>query len=251
MGFTIAITGKGGTGKTTISGLIVRELIRRGLGPVLAVDADSNTNLNEVLGVELPGTVGDLRESMKGEEEQLPGGMTKPDYLNFKIQSSIFEGDDYDLLAMGRPEGPGCYCFANNTIKEIIRKITGGYKFVVIDNEAGMEPLSRRTVENVDYLLIVSDPTVRGLRTAGRVSEVVQELESRIVNRGLVVNRFPADPDPALTDAIGATGVELLGTIPDDKELRHYDETGKPTSLLTEESPVVQAVRSILDKVLQ
>ncbi len=249
MSYTIAITGKGGTGKTTLAGLIIRELVRRGRGPVLAVDADSNTNLHEVLGAAKPDTVGDLREALR--EDDIPSGMAKPDYLDLKIQSAIAEGKDFDLLAMGRPEGPGCYCFANNTIREIIRRIAGAYKTLVIDNEAGMEPLSRRTVEDVDFLLVVSDPTVRGLRTAGRVSEVVEELETRIRKRGLVVNRYPVEPDPALTEAVGETGLELVGTIPQDEEVRHLDETGRPTSLLPEESPVAQAVRSIVDRVIE
>jgi len=248
MSYTIAITGKGGTGKTTLAGLIIRELARRGRSPVLAVDADSNTNLHEVLGVAEPDTVGDLREALR--EEDIPSGMAKPDFLDLKIQSAIAEGKDFDLLAMGRPEGPGCYCFANNTIREIIRRIAGSYKTLVIDNEAGMEPLSRRTVEDVDFLLVVSDPTVRGLRTAGRVSGVVEELESRVRRRGLVVNRYPAEPDPALTEAVQETGLDLVGTVPDDGELRSLDEAGRPTSSLPEDSPVTQAVRSIVDRVL-
>ena len=174
MAFTIAVSGKGGTGKTTLTGMLINFLVRKGKKPILAVDADANANLNEVLGVEVYQTIGDAREQMK---KDVPVGMTKDVWFEMQVQQAVIEQKDYDLIVMGRPEGPGCYCAANSLARRYIDILTDNYKYVVIDNEAGMEHLSRLTTQNVDLLFVVSDPTVRGIRTPGRILEVVRELE--------------------------------------------------------------------------
>jgi CO dehydrogenase maturation factor len=173
---TIAISGKGGTGKTTIAAMIIRWLADNRSHSILAVDADSTVSLNEVLGVVVPWTVGAVREEMRRLVSGLPGGMTKQQFLDYKIQSGLVETPDFDLVAMGRPEGPGCYCYANNLLRDILDTLSSNYDYVVIDNEAGMEHLSRRTAQGIDYLLMVSDPIVRGIRTAGKISRLLEEL---------------------------------------------------------------------------
>ena len=182
MTVTIAVAGKGGTGKTTIAALLIRSLLERGLRPVLAIDADPASNLNTVLDLPLERTVGDIREdtSEKARSGQLEAGVAKADLLDYEINASLVEGEGVDLLAMGRPEGPGCYCAANTMLRTIVDRIAGSYECVVIDNEAGLEHLSRRTTRDVDVLLIVSDPTVRGLTTAGRVVELIGELKTKV-----------------------------------------------------------------------
>ncbi len=178
---TIAIAGKGGTGKTTVAALIIRWLSENKGRPILAVDADSNVNLNDLLGVPLKETIGNIREEMKDKDRRAcPGGMTKQQFLEYKIQSSLVETRPFDLMAMGRPEGPGCYCYANNLLRDILQTLAANYAYVVIDNEAGMEHLSRRTRQTIDYLLIVSDPSTRGIATAGRISRLLSELDTRV-----------------------------------------------------------------------
>ena len=161
MGMTLAVAGKGGVGKTSISALMIKALIEAGKKPLLAIDADSNSNLHEVLGLAQPRSVGCVREDTRKIGDNIPGGMTKDRFMEYQIQASLEETRDLDFLSMGRPEGPGCYCMANNILREVIGKLTGNYKFVVIDNEAGMEHLSRRTEEEVDHLFVVSDPAPR------------------------------------------------------------------------------------------
>jgi len=197
-------------------------------GSILAVDADSNVNLNEVLGVELKDTVGAIREEMKFEVSKLPGGMTKHQFLEYKIQTSLVETPDFDLLAMGRPEGPGCYCYANNLLRDILRTLSHNYEFIVIDNEAGMEHLSRRTTQNIDYLLIISDPSVRGIHAAGKISRLLEELKTRVRSEYLVLNRSRDSLPPSVKQAIDEQGLSLSATIPEDKGLYRRDQSGEP-----------------------
>ncbi len=210
MTVTIAVAGKGGTGKTTIAALVIRSLLERGLRPVLAIDADPASNLNTVLGLPLERTVGDIREdtSEKARSGQLEAGVAKADLLDYEINASLVEGEGVDLLAMGRPEGPGCYCAANTMLRTIVDRIAGSYECVVIDNEAGLEHLSRRTTRDVDVLLIVSDPTVRGLTTAGRIVELIGELKTKVGRHYLVVNRAPDGLAPELEEVIARYGLE-------------------------------------------
>ncbi len=225
---TIAISGKGGTGKSTLATLIIRWLRDKGLGSILAVDADSNVNLNELLGVKLKETIGSIREEMKTMSSNLPAGMNKAQFLEYKIQASLVETPDFDLIAMGRPEGPGCYCYANNLLREILKCLSQNYEYVVIDNEAGMEHLSRRTVQKIDYLLIVSDPCPRGIQTSGKISRLLKELDTRVDEKLLIINRLKDSLPPSILKTIQEENLTLLGTIPEDEMLLETDQKGLP-----------------------
>lgn len=260
---TIAVAGKGGTGKTTVCAMIIRYLTKQGLGPVLAIDADPSSNLNLVLGLPLDDneTVGHIREDMLAQVQTdhdagvmtggLVGGLTKHDYFDYYIRSIVVEGDNIDLLAMGRPEGPGCYCPANNAMRLVIDRLSDQYPFVVMDNEAGLEHLSRRTTRNVDHLLIVTDPSQRGAVAAQRVAELVDELNIEIGQTYLIVNRLPGlEIPPPLQSFIDSIGVPLLGVIPQDNTLQEFEFSGRPLVELGDESPVYQAVTGMMEQVI-
>jgi len=251
---TIAVAGKGGTGKTLIAALLIKYIAENRLGTVLAIDADPSTNLNLALGVPVYETVGDIREETLQEiQSGSPlGGMSKPDYLDLRIQQSLVEERDFDLLAMGRPEGPGCYCAANNMLRLSIDRLSKFYDYVVIDNEAGLEHLSRRTTRDVDLLLVVSDPTMRGIIAAGRAAKLTQELEIRVGDIGLIVNRVPGDDSgrlklaSRLEQAIVENGLRLIGLLPEDPTVGEYDAKGLPLIELPPETPVRQAMEEII-----
>jgi CO dehydrogenase maturation factor len=256
---TIAVAGKGGTGKTTVCALIIRYLIHHGLGPVLAIDADPSSNLHLVLGLPLDEaeTVGHIREEMLTQIQAgassgampggLVGGISKHDYLDYAIRSILVEGNDVDLLAMGRPEGPGCYCAANHALRAVMDRLSSRYPFVVMDNEAGLEHLSRRTTRDVEHLLIVTDPTQRGIMAARRMAELVAELSIEVKQTHLIVNRLPGGDIPLeLQPAIAALGVPLLGVIPEDSNVRQFDLNGRPLMDLDDASPVVQAIAQMM-----
>jgi CO dehydrogenase maturation factor len=249
---TIAVAGKGGTGKTTLAGLLIRRLAEAQAGPILAIDADPASNLNTVLDLPLDKTVGDVREetSEKARANLLESGIAKQDLLDYEINSSIVEGTNVDLLAMGRPEGPGCYCAANNMLRLIIDQIAASYPWVVIDNEAGLEHLSRRTTRDVDVLFIVSDATVRGITTAGRVASLLGELETKVGRHYLVVNRAAQGLSPALESAIEENGLQLLAVLPDDETVAEYDAAGKPLVGLPAESPLNAALEPVISAAL-
>ena len=261
---TIALAGKGGTGKTTIAGLIIRYLVEEQAGAILAIDADPSSNLNMVLGIEVEQTVGDIREEMLDLVQgggpspggalagSLPGGMSKQDYLDYHVKLALVEGDRVDLLAMGRPEGLGCYCAANQMLRVIVDRLEKQYDYVVIDNEAGMEHLSRRTTRDVDALLLVTDPTQRGLIAARRMQEMVPELEIGVGHTYLVVNRVrPAGILPApLARAVEESGLDLLGTVPEDPAMAEFEFTGRPLVELPAETSVYQAVRKMASKIV-
>jgi CO dehydrogenase maturation factor len=225
---TIAIAGKGGTGKSTLSAVAVRWLSDRVSKSILVVDADSNVNLNDLLGVDLKETVGGIREEMKDKVGSLPGGMSKQQFLEYKIQSSIVETPDFDLIAMGRPEGPGCYCYANSVLRDVLKTLAGNYDYVVIDNEAGMEHLSRRSTMGIDCLLMISDDTVRGIRTAGSIGRLIKELDARVKEKYLIVNRVRNSLLQAEKECIRAEGLELLCAIPEEALLFETDRQGNP-----------------------
>jgi CO dehydrogenase maturation factor len=224
---TIAIAGKGGTGKSTLAALMIRWLNENRSKRILAVDADANVNLNDLLGVALPGTIGAIREEMKSMVSNLPGGMTKQQYLEYKIQSCLAETPEFDLLAMGRPEGPGCYCYANNLLRDILQTLGRNYDYIVIDNEAGLEHLSRRTTLQIDELLVISTAHVRGVHTAGRIGTLVDELQTRVKKRYLILNRVRGDLSAELRDCVAATGLPLLHCFPDYAELSELDQSTK------------------------
>ena len=186
MGYAVALGGKGGTGKTTIAGLLIRYMLNHGMKPLLAIDADSNSNLNDVLGVPLEQTLSDAREEMK---TSVPVGMTKDVFMEMKVEQALVETEGFDLVAMGRPEGPGCYCAANNLLSSLIDRLIENYPFIVIDNEAGMEHFSRLTQKDIDLLIVVSDPSRRGLSAACRIAELVKTLPMRVSQIVLVINQ--------------------------------------------------------------
>ena len=247
----IAVAGKGGTGKTTICGMIVRHLAVSEKCQVLAVDADPNSNLNEVLGVAAPVTLGEIREEVLKEStgDTLPGGMTKQDYMDFKFGDALTEEDDFDLLVMGRTQGEGCYCFINGIVRKQIDKYSGAYSHIVIDNEAGLEHISRGTLPKVDTLILVSDCSRRGIQAAGRAAVLVDELKLKPDTLKLVINRAP---DGKLADTvqeeIKAQNLDLLGVIPQDEAVYLYDSEGKPIVDVPEDSPIKVAVKSIISE---
>ena len=194
---------------------------------ILAVDADCNVNLNELLGVELKTTIGAIREEMKAKVNDLPGGMTKQQYLDYKIQSGLVETPDFDLIAMGCSEGPGCYCYANSLLRDILATVACNYEFMVIDNGAGMEHLSRRTTQNIDYLIMVSDPIVRGIKAAGKISRLVKDLETRVNKKYLALSRVKGPIHPSVMECIKEEGLQLIGTITEDNTLLASDLQGK------------------------
>jgi CO dehydrogenase maturation factor len=259
--YTIALAGKGGTGKTTVAGMIVRMLVRNGAGSVLAIDADPSSNLHSVLGLPLHGTVGDIREDMLDQIQTtaegalagtMPGGMTKQDYLDYHIRMLLTEGENVDLIAMGRPEGPGCYCPANHILRAVIDHMGASYDYVVMDNEAGMEHLSRRTTRDVNLLLVITDPTQRGLTAAGRIAALRHELNINVEQAHLIVNGLRGDELPApLAEAISTLDVPLLGTIPYDETLLDFELTGRPLIELGDDSPVYQAVSGMIGPLLK
>jgi CO dehydrogenase maturation factor len=247
MTVTIAVAGKGGTGKTTISGLLVRYLVRHNLGKVLAIDADPSSNLHLVLSLPLAQTVGDIREEAR--EGVLPG-MSRQEWLSYAVRMAVEEGDDFDLLAMGRPEGQGCYCAANHMLRTIMDGINRGYDYVVMDNEAGMEHLSRRTTRDVDHLLLISDASLRGLVAAEAMVGLKDELEINVRHTYLVVNRVVGMLPSVLQAKVREIGVPLLATVPYDAQLVEFDGSGRPLVELPEDALVSQAVEDIAGKLL-
>jgi CO dehydrogenase maturation factor len=258
---TIALAGKGGVGKTTISGMVIKYLTQKQSGSILAIDADPSSNLNMVLGLDLEWTVGDIREDMLHQVKSslaaggaamgvMPGGQSKREYLDYQIRSSLSEGARYDLIAMGRGEGSGCYCAVNHNLREVIDSMSKNYAYVVIDNEAGMEHLSRRTTRDVQHLLVVSDPTQRGLVAAQRVAVMSKELDINIENAYLIINRLPAEMPQALADFISKMDIPLLGVIPADAEITNFDFNGRPLVEINVNSPVYKAVTEMIDQIM-
>jgi CO dehydrogenase maturation factor len=248
VGYTIAMAGKGGTGKTTLAGLMIRYLVKNGKKPVLAVDADSNSNLNEVLGMKVEATLGDAREEMK--RGGLPN-MTKDIFMEMKVNEALVEGEGYDLIAMGRPEGEGCYCAANNLLSECVQRLSGNYPYIVVDNEAGMEHISRLTTREVDLLIIVSDASRRGLLAAQRIDGLTQDLKLVIRKRALVINQAKEDSSVTLGDQIEKEAIPLGGFIPEDPLVYEYDMKGLPTVNLPEDAPVVEAAYRIFSGLVE
>ena len=248
MPFTIALAGKGGTGKTTVAGLLIKYLVAKDKVPILAVDADSNANLNEVLGLEVTDTLGNAREEMK--KNIVPSGMTKDVFMSMKLQQAVVEEDGFDLIVMGQPEGPGCYCAANTLLTGFLEKLTSNYPYVVMDNEAGMEHISRLTTNNVDILLTVSDTSRRGLQAAIRIDELAKNLNIGVAKSFLIINQTREAPSDAVLKIIGEKGLELAGTIPADDMVYEYDLNGRPTIEMPDDNPAVKAAYEIFEKII-
>ncbi|MBZ9570803.1 AAA family ATPase [Methanobrevibacter sp. TMH8] len=245
----IAVSGKGGTGKTLVSSILVKLLSKTGKD-LLVIDADPDSNIPESLGIEVDKSVGDVREDLKKDVNKgnIPQGVNKWDILDYKIMESIVETPEYDLLMMGRPEGSGCYCAVNNMLRKIIENISSNYDYIVIDTEAGLEHLSRRTTQSVDIMLVVSDSSKRGLHTASRVGELSKELEISFEQIYLILNRVKEGYEEELSDKAKETGLEVIGLIHDDKTVSEFDLEGKPLIELPDDSEPVKIVKKIIDK---
>jgi CO dehydrogenase maturation factor len=247
LAFTIAVAGKGGVGKTTVAGLLVRYLVEKGLTPVLAVDADANSNLNEVLGLELPETLGEARENMKKGQSQ---GMTKNLFIEMKVNQCLLESQGFDLIAMGHPEGAGCYCAANHLLTDCMDKLAENYRYLVVDNEAGLEHLSRVTTQKADLFLVISDPSQRSLTAAQRARDLAKDMNILKGENHLILTMVRQEPTPEQLAGIAQLGLDLAGWIPDDPELAAFDQQGRPTSQLPADNPVVQAAFAIFERLL-
>ena len=246
--FSIALAGKGGTGKTTIAGLMIRYLLSRKRTPVLAVDADSNANLNEVLGVEVTATIGGAREDMK--KGKVPNGMTKDIFLSTRMEDAIIEHEGFDLIVMGQPEGAGCYCAANSLLARFIEQLAGNYPYLVMDNEAGMEHISRLTTRNVDVLLIVADASRRGLQAGVHIDMLARALDVGVNKVFLIINQAKADPPESFMAVIREAGIECVGIVYEDQSLYDFDLQGKPAIDLPKDSPVVRQTFDIFDRIM-
>ena len=251
MAHTIAVAGKGGTGKTTLTGMLITYMVEHDMTPILAVDADANDNLNEVLGVEVEHTLGEIREEIAhaetAEVNPIPASMSKQDYMEYRLNSALAEGDDFDMLVMGRTQGTGCYCFVNGLLQTQLGKLTKAYKYIVVDNEAGMEHISRGTLPVIDTIILVSDCSRRGIQAVARIADLVDELGLNPDTIKLIVNRAPdGQLDPGTMEEIEKHGLDLLGVIPHDELIYQYDCAGKPTADMPAESKARQAFEEII-----
>ncbi len=249
---TIAVAGKGGVGKTTTCGMMIDELCRRKNGPILVVDADANSNLNEVLGVEMGTTLGEIREEMAQAElhgNVIPAGMTKADYAEFKFNSALIEEDDFDMIVMGRTQGKGCYCYVNGVLKTQVDKYAKNYRYVVMDNEAGLEHVARGTLPHVDTMLLISDCSRRGIQAVARIAEMIREMNLNPGQMGLIVNRAPGGVlDDGVRAEIDRHGLRLLGVLPQDDAVYRCDCNGEPSAKLPQDNPVKAALRGIMQE---
>ena len=252
MPHTIAVAGKGGVGKTTISGMLIDYLCTTGKTPVLVVDADANCNLNEVLGVEVETSLGQIREEMAQAELKgsIPKGMTTADYAEFKFNSALIEDDDFDMLVMGRTQGKGCYCYVNGVLKSQVDKYAKNYSYIVMDNEAGLEHVARGTLPHVDTMLLISDCSRRGIQAVARIAEMVREMNLNPGQMGLIVNRAP---DGKLDDGVKAEiekhGLTLFGVLPHDEAVYRCDCIGEPSAKLPETDPMKIALKGIMQTI--
>lgn len=251
MTVNIAVAGKGGTGKTSITSLVIRYLLKNELGTVLAVDADPNSNLAENLGLEVRQTVGRILNEFQGEKINIPPGMTKENYLEYQLNVAITESKGLDLITMGRGEGPECYCYPNVVIRKLIDDWAKNYAFVVMDNEAGMEHLSRRTTQNVDELLLVSNHSVKGLRAVARVRDLVAELKLGVKRESVIINQVPGRIDPLLQQEMDRLGMVPAAVIPIDEELNRFDLEQKALFDLPDTSLATAAVNELMEKLLK
>ena len=249
---TIAVAGKGGVGKTTTCGMLIDYLCKKGAGPLLVVDADANSNLNEVLGVEADITLGAIREEMAQAEMKgtIPAGMTKADYAEFKFNSALVEEDDFDMIVMGRTQGKGCYCYVNGVLKTQVDKYAKNYRYIVMDNEAGLEHVARGTLPHVDTMLLISDCSRRGIQAVARIAEMIREMNLNPGQMGLIVNRAPGGVlDEGVRAEIEKHGLTLFGVLPQDDAVYRCDCDGEPSAKLPDTNPVKTALRGIMQSI--
>ena len=248
MPISIAMAGKGGTGKTTVSGMLIKYLVSRGKSPVLAVDADANANLNEILGLEVTETLGNAREEMR--KGSVPSGMTKDIFISMKLEQAVMEQQGFDLVVMGQPEGAGCYCAANTLLTGFLERLSGNYPYLVMDNEAGMEHLSRLTTKNVDVLLIVTDTSRRGLQAGLRIHKLSKDLNIGVGKSYIIINQAKSAPTDEVKEMIDSDGLELAGVIPDDEQVYEFDLNGRPTIDIDEGNPALKEAYSIFNQII-
>ena len=249
MSFAIAVAGKGGSGKTSTASLIIRYLKKNGKEPILAVDADPNANLGESLGLEVTRTVGQILDDFQREKISIPPGMTKEAYLEYKVHEAVVESEGLDLVTMGRGEGPECYCYPNVILRKVIDDIAGNYAFVVMDNEAGMEHLSRRTTQNIDELLLISDHSVKGVRTLGRIRELVADLKLSVKRQSVIINFVPDKLDSAVAQELEKLGLKPAAIVPVDEQVYEYDLKLKPLLGLPDTSKAVRVINNFMAKI--
>ena len=249
---TIAVAGKGGVGKTTTCGMLIDYLCKKKKGPVLVVDADANSNLNEVLGVEVETSLGQIREEMAQAELKgtIPSGMTKADYAEMKFSSALIEDDDFDMLVMGRTQGKGCYCYVNGVLQSQVAKYAANYAYVVMDNEAGLEHIARGTLPHVDTMLLISDCSRRCVQAVARIAEMIGEMNLNPGQMGLIINRAPkGELDAGIREEIEKHGLKLFGVLPHDDAVYRCDCDGQPSAYLPESDPMKAALGDILRKI--
>jgi len=250
LSFNIAVAGKGGSGKTSVASLIIRYLKKNGSGPILAVDADPNANLGESLGLDIKQTVGSIIVSFNEDKINIPPGLTKDAYLEYKLNEAVVESKKLDLITMGRGEGPECYCYPNLILRKFVDTLSESYAYMVMDNEAGMEHLSRRTTQNIDELLIISDHSVKGVRTVARIRDLISELKLVVKRQSVIINFAPTTLDPLITKELDRLGIEPVATIPLDEKVRDYDLKLKPLLDLPDTAKAVRAVDDLMAKLL-
>ena len=250
MTVNIAVAGKGGTGKTSVASLVIRYLLKNRLGTVLAVDADPNSNLADNLGLEVVQTVGRILNGFQGEKLKIPPGTTKEAYLQYQLNTAITESKDVDLITMGRGEGPECYCYPNTVIRKLMDDWAKNYAYVVLDNEAGLEHLSRRTTQNIDELLLVSDHSVKGVRAVARIRDLVKELKLAVKRESIIINMVPGEIDPLLREEMARLGMEPAAVIPVDEDLKRFDLEQRSLFELPDASKAAAAVSALITGLL-
>jgi CO dehydrogenase maturation factor len=248
MSKVIAFAGKGGVGKTTVASLVIRYMGAAGKSPILAVDADPNSNLGETIGLDVPSTIGDIRENYMKDPQGIPSGMDKINYLELLIEQALIEKPSFDLLVMGRQEGQGCYCMVNNILNKFTDKLSAHYKYMVVDNEAGMEHLSRRTSGHVDMLYLVTDYSLRGLRAVRRINTMLEGLKLDVKNLAIIVTRGPEDLSEAFLAEVEEIGLPIAGIIPNDPALLEFDMDRRSLLELPDDSLSVLAIQRLMEE---